>query len=164
MTFAQHQTATQATITIPSNIAFGIYSLCGDDIVNPPAIIIHPPLSPHLVIHQQYPTSNGAYAGTITDNAMQPIANALIYWHQNTLTGTTTSNVNGVFQISPPLTRHSPSWRMPTVKVWLRLSPLHHNAHCVSIRLSNGFNPANTAPYICKSMIPITKTLSVLSN
>ena len=100
MTFAQHQTATQAIITIPSNIAFGIYTVCGDDIVNAPAIIIHPPLSPHLVIHQQYLTSNGAYAGTITDNAMQPIANALIYWHQNTLTGTTTSNVNGEFQIS----------------------------------------------------------------
>ena len=99
MTFAQHQTATQAIITIPSNIAFGIYTLCGDDIVNTPAIIIHPPQSTHLVIHQHH-TPNGPYNGTLTDNAMQPIANAIIYWHQNTLTGTTTSNVNGEFQIN----------------------------------------------------------------
>jgi Bacterial Ig-like domain len=99
MTFAQHQTATQVTITIPDNIAFGIYTVCGDDIVDAPTIIIHPPPSTHLVIHQ-HPASREGYDGTVTDNAMQPIANATIYWRQNTQTGTTTSNVNGEFHFN----------------------------------------------------------------
>ena len=99
MTFAQYQTATQVTITIPDNIAFGIYTVCGDDIVDAPTIIIHPPPSTHLVIHQ-HPASREGYDGTVTDNAMQPIANATIYWRQNTQTGTTTSNVNGEFHFN----------------------------------------------------------------
>ncbi len=106
ITFAQNQTTTQASITIPTDIAFGIYTLCGDDIVNAPPIIVHPPASTHLVIHPQPQETRGTYSGFITDNAQQPIANATIYWTQNTLTGMTTSNIHGEFQLN--ITTDSP--------------------------------------------------------
>lgn len=99
VSFAPNQATTQARITIPTHIAHGIYTICGDDIVNPPAIIVHPPITTQLVIRQRNVTT-ASYGGTITDNASQPIANAIVYWQQHTRTGTTTSNVNGEFQIN----------------------------------------------------------------
>lgn len=97
--FARNQTTRYTRITIPPDIALGIYTLCGDNIVNPPPLIIHSPTSTHLVIQAQENPSNDGYRGIITDNAMQPIAKATIYWLQNMHVGTTSSNVNGEFQI-----------------------------------------------------------------
>ncbi|RLT21645.1 MAG: hypothetical protein DWI30_07360 [Chloroflexi bacterium] len=100
ISFAQNQATTYAQIMISTDIAIGIYTFCGDNIVNPPSLIIHPPTSTHLNIQSQYNFTNDEYRGTITDNAMQPVAKATIYWLQNKRVGSTTSNVNGEFQIN----------------------------------------------------------------
>ena len=99
ITFASHNTIVQARMTIPTDIDFGIYTICGDNIIDPPTLILHPPISARLSIQQQHSTNPNEYHGIITDNAKQPIANAIIYWQQQAQNGRTTSNVNGEFQI-----------------------------------------------------------------
>ncbi|MCX6014707.1 MAG: Ig-like domain-containing protein [Chloroflexales bacterium] len=101
--FDKNQTNAHTVINIPANIAYGIYTICGDEISEAPPIIIHPSISPQLVFQQNHTETGAVYSSSITDNAMQPIPNATIYWVQNTLSGTTISNSHGEFQVNPAI-------------------------------------------------------------